>query len=1031
MTKESLLILLRILGRPLLGCLLIIVSNTVSVAQKVVFESQIWPILKSRCHECHNADNREGQLGLDSKTSFIKGGVSGKLLAEQELEKSLLLERMMGKGDLPRMPLDDNPLSRREIDLMKRWLSQGAKWPAKVGKKIDVGPPHWAYQPPLKTNPPKTNLENGARSPIDLFIDRKLQSNSLSFSPEASKEKLVRRVYLDLIGLPPSFEELDSFLTDKSPFSYERLVDQLLCSPQFGIKWGRNWLDLARYADTNGFQADQFRSVWPYRDWVIDALNQDMPYDRFSIEQLAGDLLPNPTIRQKTATGFHRLTTCNVEAGVDPEENRINQIIDRVNTTGTVWFGTTFECSQCHNHKYDPFTQREYYQLFAFFNNTPLEVKDTGNTISHEFYGPKMDLPLSSTKENQRKIIAGEIKQLEAEAKKMRVTIQDEFPSWLNRLSRYKLKKETWIPLQIIEFHTKAGTPHQLLADHSVLVGGEAADKDVYFITCQSSLPEINGFRFETLTDPSLAEMGPGRNKSGPPNFVLQEARAYLGSQNDKAIELSDAIADFSQQQWNVSGIIDGRPNTGWGINPEFSKPHWASVATKESIRPAESKTRIRFELDQNHGGGRTIGRLRISALVGKREQPSIPNNIKNIARLEQKSWSAKQKKQIEDFYLNSQPEFRKLSAKVTASKQRLAGLKVDTTLVMKEMDRRTSFVLKRGNFLDRGVPVAAATPSILHPGPSKKRMNRLDLARWIFDKKNPLTSRVAVNRWWAEIFGQGIVTTSEDFGTQGEKPTHPKLLDWLAIEFSESGWSVKQLLRSIVLSKTYRQSSNLSPEKRKKDPQNQLHSRGPRFRLPAEIIRDNALKISGALSSKLSGPPVFPPQPEGIWRHVGRNEPKYQTSIGTDRYRRGIYVFWRRSAPYASFVNFDAPDRTSCVVSRSRTNTPLQALTLLNDEAYQELCLEFAKCILDMNVDSDQDKIQIAFRTCTARFPNPDEQRFLDKFLSNKRRQLVDSPEKVKLLTSMEANKRSVEIAAWMGISQILFNLDETISKD
>ena len=667
---------------------------------------------------------------------------------------------------------NDDPLSDEQISLIRAWIDQGADWPDGVGADVDSLETHWAYKRPVRPTLPSGLRQTWGRNPIDAFVLARLEREKLAPSVEADKARLFRRVSLDLIGIPPTVEEVDAFLSDERPDAYERVVKRLLASPRYGERWARPWLDLARYADSNGYQADQYREVWPYRDWVIRAMNGDMPFDRFTIEQIAGDLLPAATLNQKIATGFHRQTTCNVEAGVDPEENRVNQVIDRVNTTGTVWLGTTIECGQCHNHKYDPFTQRDYYGLFAYFNNTPLEVKHTTAT-TYDFYGPKVEMPLSAEEGSRKTTLKQELATLNDKLKPRLVELESEQAAWEKEL-----------------------------------------------------------------------------------------AEQIRGAKNSSAAS----------------------------------------------------------------------------------QTPKLPVAVARILKVPPEKRKPNQKRQLQDEFLKRYPEIKKLNDRAVALRKQLAGIQPTTSLVMVEQQKpRTTNIFKRGNFLTPGDAVQAGTPRALHQMAKDAPRDRLGLARWLVSSENPLVARVTVNRWWAEFFGHGLVWTEEDFGTQGEPPTHPQLLDWLAVEFMESGWSMKHIHELIVASATYRQSSRVTPKLLERDPQNRLLARGPRFRLPAEMIRDNALAVSGLLSTKAAGPPVFPPQPKGVWRHVGRNAPKYIVATGEDRFRRGIYTIWRRSAPYAAFVNFDAPDRAACVVKRPRTNTPLQSLTLLNDAAYVEMALALA----------------------------------------------------------------------------------------
>ncbi|HTU17204.1 MAG TPA: PSD1 and planctomycete cytochrome C domain-containing protein [Gemmataceae bacterium] len=739
---------------------------------------QVYALLQRACWECHGRQQHKGKLRLDTREFALKGGRSGAVIVPGNAEASDLYQRISAAKDSAEvMPPRGEPLSAAQAQLIRDWINQGARWPegAPSGK-------HWAYIAPTQPALPTVRDRSWPRNAIDHFILARLEKEKLAPSPEADRAALLRRVSLDLIGLPPSPAEVDAFCADRSSGAYERLVDRLLASPQFGVRWARPWLDYARYADSHGFQRDDFRDLWPYRDWVVNALNADMPFDQFTIEQLAGDLLPGATEEQKIATGFNRSAPTNVEAGSEPEETRVNQVLDRVNTLATVWLGTTLQCVQCHDHKYDPFTMRDYYGLFAFFNNTAIEAERANPKVpgSIAFRGPVLTLSAIG-----------------------------------NRLSA---------------------------------IGNRSKTK------AESRVPKA------------------------------------------------------------------------------------------ESRKPA-------------------------------------------------------------------------------------------TTLVMQELPKtRMSSVFQRGSYLTPGEKVVPGVPAVLPrlDVPPPKR-NRLALARWLVSRDNPLAARVTVNRWWMELFGHGLVRTPEDFGSRGEPPTHPELLDWLAVEFMDKGWSMKKLLRTIVLSATYRQSSRMAPELLARDDANLLYARGPRFRLEAEMIRDNALAIAGLLSLKQGGPPIRPYQPKGLWIKVGGQRYDYVVSPGEEKYRRGLYVVWKRSAPYPSFVSFDANSRMVCRVKRPRSNTPLQALTLLNDPVYVEAATAFARRILrESPGDSVEDRIRYAFRAAVARTPRGDEVAIL-KRLFIKQRAVVrarSSSEGHSLVDASGSDDTSAEFVAWYAVAAALLNLDETISK-
>jgi hypothetical protein len=910
-----------------------------------------------------------------------------------------------------------------------------------------VAPKHWSYIAPVRHATPTVKTPSWAKNEIDAFVLARLEKEKLRPSPEADKARLLRRVYLDLIGLPPSPKDVADFLADKSPDAYEKVVDRLLASPQYGVRWARPWLDLARYADSCGFQRDNLWQIWPYRDWVINAMNADMPFDQFTIEQLAGDLLPNATVEQKVATGFNRCTPINVEAGSDQEESRVNQVFDRVNTLGTVWLGTTIECCQCHNHKYDAFTQKEYYQLFAFFNNTPKESRfaNPRTTINLEFNGPYLKVPNPQT-DAQRGAMEQKIRAIEEQIEVARKTLLAGQPAWEIQMTAKLTKVAQAHVLDIAKFECESGTPHEILNDKSVILHDDendaVPDRDTYTITVQSTLTGITAFKLETLADPSLHGGGPGRGDPERPNFILSDFKVTASTANaqPQPVAIRKARADFEQRNYPVSKAIDNDPKSGWGITPQFGKDHWAVFETTTPVGSSIGTT-FKFTLAQNFGGSRLIGRLRLSAITGDAAQPEIPSDVVAISKTPAANRTETQRAKLSDFYLSTQPELAKLSSTRAKLKTDLKALETTTTLAMEETQPRSSTIFVRGNFLDKGGEVQADVPAVLPPMDDGPR-NRLTLARWLVTTNNPLTARVTVNRWWAEFFGHGLVTTPEDFGVKGDLPTHPELLDWLACEFmspkshvqpGDKPWSRKHIHRLIVTSATYRQSARMTPELRERDDQNKLYARGPRFRMDAEMIRDNALAAAGLLSLKMGGAPVHPYQPPGIWESkVGGFPLRYEISEGEDRYRRGIYTVIKRTSPYPSFITFDAPNRNTCVVRRPRSNTPLQALTMLNDPVYVEAAGALAKRVLaDKQSSNIDDKINYAFELCTARLPDERELALLRNLFQEQLAASQSETGSQKLLAKDRPNTvTGAEFAAWYSVASAILNLDETITK-
>uniref|UniRef100_A0A7C2PC32 DUF1553 domain-containing protein n=1 Tax=Schlesneria paludicola TaxID=360056 RepID=A0A7C2PC32_9PLAN len=997
------------------------------------------PILSAKCFACHgpDAEGRQADLRLDRFEDATKPLGDRSAIVPGDPKGSELLRRIVSTDDAERMPPPEakKSVTDRERALLARWIAEGAKYSE-----------HWAYVKPQRPALPELSRSEKARvrNAIDAFIVAKQTAAGLTLSPEAERTTWLRRVSLDLIGLPPTPAELDAFLADDTPGAYERVVDRLLASPRFGERWAQPWLDLARYADSNGYQADQLRDSWAYRDWVIDALNADMPFDRFTIEQLAGDLLPDATFEQKVATGFHRTVTCNVEAGVHPEENRTNQVIDRVNTTATVWLGLTLECCQCHDHKYDPFTSRDYYRLFAYFNNTPLEVQNpSGKGVQFEFFGPKMDLPLPPTVQAERQQLQDRCSALEQEREALLAELSASRAEWEAKLRAALDHPAEWHVLPVATFESVGGEDHRVLDDQSVLVTGRVPEATTYTVTVKTALSGITAFKLETLTHPEIPGNGPGRGDALRTNFILSEfdvTATPAGAEKAVPLEFASASADYEQPRWAVSGAIDGNRKTGWAIGQQFGQPHHAIFKLSKPL-PSDGETTLTFTLDQQYGQGRTIGRLRLSALVGE-EAAKVPDDVAAILKKDKRT--AKDKKRLDEFFTQSHPRLVELDKQMDLMKLKLERIEPPSTLVMVEMpEPRTTRMLKRGNYLTPGDTVTPGTPEKLHPLDPALPANRLGLAQWLVSTENPLTARVTVNRWWAELFGRGLVTTLEDFGLQSEPPTHPELLDWLAVEFmtpsdpNATAWSMKRMLKLMVLSATYRQSSRLTPDLAERDPDNALYARGPRFRLPAETIRDQALAVSGLLSAKMGGEPIMPHQPANIWRAVGRNAPKWVEAQDEDRFRRGVYVVWRRAAPFPSFVNFDAPDRASCTVNRPRTNTPLQALTLLNDPAYVEMAVALAARILTESPSTDvSDRIDYATRLALSRPATSLEREELQQFHAAQREKLAARPDDVSALLKAAAAVKlpegldPVDLAAWFHVANLLLNLDETVTR-
>jgi hypothetical protein len=993
----------------------------------IEYARDVRPILEANCYACHRGEQAKSQLRLDRKATALKGGTSGPVILPGDSQHSRLIHRVSGMDGEPRMPFGRKPLGPEQIAMLSRWIDQGAIWPDSTEAADDGVAKHWAYIKPVPPAIPSVRKKDWVRNPIDAFVLARMEQEGLQPSPEASRETLIRRVSLDLIGLPPTLKDIDDFVSDERPDAYERLVDRLLANPHYGERWARPWLDLARYADTNGFEKDRRRSIWKYRDWVIDALNRDMPFDEFTIEQLAGDLLPNASNDQKIATGFSRNSLFNEEGGVDKDEELWVNLIDRVNTTATVWLGSTLACAQCHNHKFDPFTQKEYYQFLAFFNNPEYKEKTYGDT-SHKYIEPQLSLP-TPDQQARRDELQKQIDSLETKLKTQTPELDAQQRTWEAAIERLE---SSWKPFEGSSARSLVGSKLEREPDGSWLAGGENPATDSYVIEARVPDKErITGIRIETLPDASLPRGGPGRDVYG--NFTLTSVRVELVSPSGEAHPV--AIAQAKADDGDVKSEKD-KPDT----------PLWTVDASREEKRlPRQLVLPFEKPIERNPDGlritlvhasefsGQGIGRFRLSATAADAPEQTaqIPAELRPVAAMEPEKRTPKQGEELSK-------AFRQVALSLKAERDELKRLQDDldslgvvSTLVMGERPSAEPLSAKmriRGSFLSPGDAVSAGTPAALNLWPEGLPKNRLGLAQWLVSKDNPLTARVAVNRIWEQYFSHGIVETSEDFGAQGERPSHPKLLDWLAVEFMQNGWSEKAMHRLIVTSSTYRQDSRVTPELNERDPYNRLLARGPRFRVEGEMIRDVVLAASGLLSPKIGGPSVFPYQPEGVW-DLPYNDDTWKMSQGEDRYRRGLYTFVRRTSPYPSMSVFDAPSREFCTVRRVRTNTPLQALTTLNDPVFFEAAQALARRIVQQAGPAPADRATLAFRLCTGRKPKPNELQAILQSYDTNIETFRQHPELAAKVDGSAGNDDSA--AAWTIVSNSLLNLDETVTKE
>jgi mono/diheme cytochrome c family protein len=995
--------------RPLLGsaaCLLLAGSLFAAgkAPAKVDYATQIQPLFAKHCLKCHGLKESQSGLRLDTLAAMLKGGDRGAAVVPGNAANSLLLKALLGEGDITPMPAESPRLSKDSIALVRRWIDEGATGPAESSSAPRQA--HWAFAPVTHPTVPTVRNADPITNPIDAFISRRLEIERLAPSPEADRSTLIRRLSFDLRGLPPSPEEVDAFRHDAAPGAYERLVDRLLASPAYGERWGRHWLDQARYADSNGFTIDSPRAIWKYRDWVIGAINDDLPFDRFGVEQLAGDLLPHPAPTQIVATGFHRNTLVNEEGGVDKEQFRVESVIDRVNTTGTVFLGLTVGCAQCHQHKYDPISQRDYYNLFAIFNNC--------DEPSYQVASPAQAAQIQVL---SRQISAAEKPLLEHDR-----SLLKQQPAWEQMIAAREAVKWTGATLESV--HTEKGTQLNPLGDGSLIVDFSVPANDTYHLEFDVPSGEVDAIRLQALTHPSLPLSGPGRSDATG-NFVLSEFElnvrplktgASASAANWKPIKLAAAIADHAQEGYPAAHAIDGDRSTGWAINTKVGSPH----VNRELIVIPQSPIRIsggaRLEVILRHEHSEPnflIGRLRLSTASGSAEALRLPNSIHDLALISPQKRTKQQRAELTDAFHETDAARAPLAARVAALKARRATLDglAPTTLVLSERKKpRESHVLIRGDFLRLGAVVTGGVPEFLPALEThSERPTRLDLARWLFDRSNPLTARVTVNRTWQHFFGVGLVDTENDFGTQGSRPTHPELLDWLSGELIRRGWSMKSLHRLIVTSATYRQASELRDDLLVRDPGNRWLARQSRLRLEAESVRDAALAASGLLCGKVGGPSVYPPQPEGLFV-ITQQKKAWPESRGADRYRRGLYTYFWRSSPYPMLPTFDAPEGNTTCTRRNRSNTPLQALTLANDRVFVEMSNALAARVLREAPSDSLSQVRHAFLVCLSREPSPAEEARLIAFL---------------------ASERGSDIKRWHAAARVLLNLDEFITRE
>jgi mono/diheme cytochrome c family protein len=1008
---------------------------------RVDFQRDIEPILRSNCYQCHGEKKASAQLRLDDKELAMKGGISGAVIIPGNSKDSRLMKRVLGEGDEPRMPLGGDPLKANQLDLIREWIDQGAVWTENPKSAASIGrnpqsaiQRHWAFVAPARPKLPEVKNRSWVRTPIDNFILAQLEKQGLAPSPEADKVTLIRRLSLDLIGLPPTIKEVDQFMGDAGPDAYGKQVDHLLDSPHYGERWGRWWLDAARYADTNGFEKDRARSIWPYRDWVINAFNKDLPFDQFTIDQLAGDLLPQSTTETRVATGFLRNSMLNQEGGVDPEQFRVEGIIDRVDAVGKAFLGLTISCAQCHNHKFDPISQAEYYRFYAFLNNDDepaIEVPD-------EKIADKRGEILSKIARIEDDLIAGD------------ADLPKRMAAWESRARDHNTGWDiTWTPIKDGEIFAAFGVKFDRLEDGSFIAKGDNATTNNYIVKAKTSLKKITGVRVEFLTDPNLPRGGPGRAPDGGFYFSEFSVEAAPVDKSDapnamEKVALANVTADFELPDSPAKNVIDGNLKTHWSSDAGPVRRNQSRQFVFETQKSVgyDSGVALTFQLAQKRDDSidteqrqPNIGRFRISVTDAPNPKADpLPAHVRAILSTPADRRSKEQRREVFSFYRTIDPAFVEANKKIDELMREWPYGPTTLALSAREIPRGTR-IFKRGDWKRPGDAVSPGVPAALHPFPKDAPPNRLGLAKWIVDKNNPLTARIIVNRIWQQYFGQGLVTTPEDFGSRCERPSHPELLDWLAVEFIESGWSIKHIHRLILNSAVYRQSSKITPKLLEADPYNRWLARAPRIRVESEIVRDVALAASGLLSEKIGGPSVFPPLPAGVM-DLAYGGFKWENATGEDRYRRGMYTFWKRTVPYPSMLIFDSPNGDFSCPRRVRSNTPLQALTTLNDTVFVEAAQALAMRVWKNGGADDRSKLIYAFRLCVSREPDQFETQKLMELLEDQKKYFEGRTSAAVYVTAMDLNKIPEDVdlhkvAPWTLIARVLLNMDETITKE
>ncbi len=1035
------------LARCAFVCLMFASASWGAGTSAIVFDRQIRPILSDNCFTCHGPDDKHRMAGLHFDTkdgAFSKQGV----IVPGDSANSKMYLRISNTNEAMRMPpvYSGHKLTPAQIELVKNWIDQGAKWET-----------HWSFVAPQRPAEPAVSDAKWAKTPLDLFVLSKLDKEGLKPSPEADKATLLRRVTFDLTGLPPTPDELKAFLADASPKAYDKVVDRLLDSPHYGERMAMQWMDFARYSDTHGYHIDSARQMWVWRDWVIQAFTKNMPYDQFTIEQIAGDLLPNATQSQKIATGFNRNHMINFEGGAIPEEYQNEYMVDRIEATSTTWLGVTLGCARCHDHKYDPLRQKDFYSFGAFFNT----ISDKGLDGYKGNAAPYLQLP-SKEQADMKARLAEAIRKKDSE-------IADAQLAW-EKVQNGEVLPAGPIPAARVSLDGQLDGSSKLVSGKLNFVDGRLGKAADFGEDTQVSLGTFDGFPSASAFTVSMWVKPEGPSgmsilqafKTSPqagPGFEIDadycahdhcNVIVRLQSDGVKTGFEAKSLDGLALSEWNQLTVSYDGSGRAKGVQIYVNGTSVKTTATRDNLSSA-SFNGIAWVVGKKDWGVPFKGQLQDVRFYPKRMYASearalgLTEPIQAVLAIPVDTRNDDQKKWLRDYFLSAvgNPAEKQMGLDQATLKRGLAQLdtEIPSTMVMAESDKpRETFVLARGDYRNQTEKVEPNTPAVLPPLPRDAPRNRLTLAKWMVDPSNPLVARVAVNHFWQMYFGLGIVKTSEDFGSQGDPPSNQELLDWLATEFIRTKWDVKAMQRLIVTSAVYRQASAVSPELLERDPENRLLARGPRFRLPAEMVRDNALALSGLMNQQIGGPSVLPYQPKGLWEEMAFggdfSAQTYVQGHGADLYRRSMYTFVKRTVPYPGLNTFDAPDREKCTARRGVTNTPLQALVLMNDPTYVEAARVFAERDLDEAKPNESDRISYAFRLATDRDPSEKEREILHNLYKKEIAHYDTNREAAKKLLEVGESKvmpkyDPAELAAWTLVASTILNMDETITKN